>query len=261
MAFRDGTEVCRGVSDMYRFFIDKSQLTDGKAVITGEDVRHIRQVLRMRKGEKILISCGDEWEYTCSIDSIESERVTALVEDAAKPGKELPSRIWLLQCLPKGDKMETVIQKAVELGAAGIVPVSSKRCVVKLDERRGLQKVNRWNSIAESAAKQSKRLVIPEVTRIMTMKEALEFAAGLDVRLIPYEVEKGISATRELLSGITPGQSIAVLIGPEGGFEPAEVEQAREAGFSPITLGKRILRTETAGMTVLSVLMYLLEQD
>lgn len=246
---------------MYRFFTGREQIIDGKVHITGDDVNHIRNVLRMKKGETILISCGDEWEYTCSISELSEDEILADVTDAQKPGKELRSKIYLFQCLPKSDKMETVIQKAVELGAFEVVPVSSKRCIVKLDQKRGKQKVVRWNGIAESAAKQAKRMIIPTVHEILGFREALEMAKEMDVKLIPYEMESGMSRTREIFSSIEPGQSIAVLIGPEGGFDEAEVELAKEAGFSSITLGRRILRTETAGMTTLSILMYLLELD
>jgi len=246
---------------MYRFFVEKYQIHDGRVDITGEDVNHIRNVLRMRPGEEVLISTGDEWEYTCAIERLEEDRVTLRVEDASRPGRELASKIWLFQCLPKGDKMETVIQKAVELGAYTVVPVASSRCVVKLDERRAAQKVVRWNAIAEAAAKQSKRLIIPEVRGVMRFRDALEAAADLDVKLIPYERQDGMEGTRKILNAIRPGQSAAVMIGPEGGFDDAEVQLAREHGFEPVTLGKRILRTETAGMTMLSILMYLLEQD
>ena len=245
---------------MYRFFCEKSQIADGKVSITGEDVRHIRNVLRMRPGEMLLVSCGDEWEYTCRIASLSEDEVRADIIDAQKPGKELPSRITLFQCLPKGDKMETVIQKAVELGAAEIVPVASKRCVVKLDGKKAAARVTRWNAIAESAAKQAKRMIISEVHEILSFREALQYAQIPDsVLLIPYENAEGMQKTRTLLSAIAPGRPVAVLIGPEGGFDEAEVEEAERAGFQTITLGKRILRTETAGMTVLSILMYLLE--
>lgn len=255
---------------MYRFFCDHTQLQNGTFRITGEDVRHIRLVLRMKPGEEILVSCGDDWEYTCEITDLAEDEVLAKVTDVQKPGRELPSRITLFQCLPKGDKMETVIQKAVELGTAEIVPVASKRCVVKLDQKKAKARVARWNAVAESAAKQAKRMVIPTVRDVLTFPEALSYAqaAGRDlsmpeqpVLLIPYEHASGMEKTRELLSQIRPGQPVAVLIGPEGGFEETEVQAAQEAGFRTITLGKRILRTETAGMTVLSVLMYLLEEN
>ncbi|MEE8885712.1 MAG: 16S rRNA (uracil(1498)-N(3))-methyltransferase [Eubacteriales bacterium] len=246
---------------MYRFFVEKYQMDEGQVTITGEDVNHIRNVLRMRRGDTVLVSTGDEWEYTCTIERFEDDAVILRVQDASRPGKELESKIWLFQCLPKGDKMETVVQKAVELGAFAIVPVSSARCVMKLDERRGVQKVARWNAISEAAAKQSKRLIIPEVKPVMRFKDALKMAQDIDVKLIPYERQDGMAGTRKILNAITPGQSVAVIIGPEGGFDDAEVKEAQESGFEPITLGKRILRTETAGMTTLSILMYLLERD
>ena len=157
--------------------------------------------------------------------------------------------------------MELIVQKAVELGAAEIVPVSSGRCVVKLDAKKAAARVKRWNAIAEGAAKQSKRMTVPKVHEVMTFRQALEYAAAMDVRLMPYEKAEGMEATRKRLAAIAPGQSVAVLIGPEGGFEDGEAEAAARAGFAHISLGRRILRTETAGLTALSILMYLLEQD
>ena len=247
--------------NMYRFFVEPSRVGEKEIRIGGEDVNHIKNVLRMRPGEKILICTGDEWEYTCEVKELEQDVVRAEILDAQKPGKELQSRIRLYQCLPKGDKMELIIQKAVELGTFSVVPVRSARCIVKLDDKKAAARVERWNAIAESAAKQSKRMIIPQVERVMGLKEALKDAAACDVRLMPYENEAGMARTREVLEGIVPGQSVAVLIGPEGGFSPEEAELARESGFLTITLGKRILRTETAGMTVIAILMYLLEQD
>ena len=157
--------------------------------------------------------------------------------------------------------MELIIQKAVELGAYSVVPVETKRCVVKLDEKKAAKKTARWQQIAENAAKQSKRMLIPEVKKAMSWKEAIAFAKELDVLLIPYELAKGMKETREILAAIEPGQSVGIFIGPEGGFEEEEVQAAMEAGAKPVTLGKRILRTETAGMTMLSILMFTLEKE
>ena len=246
---------------MYRFFADASQVGGGRIRITGSDVNHIRNVLRMKQGEEVLISTGDEWEYSCSVEELGEDEVVCRILDAQKSGKELPSKIVLYQCLPKGDKMETVIQKAVELGAARIVPVESKRCVVRLDTRKKAARVRRWNAVSEAAAKQSKRMIIPQVADVMTYEQMLSDAAGLDRRFVPYEKSQGMNHTREMFSQIKPGQSVGILIGPEGGFEEAEIEKAEAAGFRAVTLGKRILRTETAGMTMLSILMYLLEGD
>lgn len=155
--------------------------------------------------------------------------------------------------------MELIIQKAVELGVYEVVPVVTKRAVVKLDEKKAAKKVARWNAIAEGAAKQSGRNRIPEVHDVMTFAEALEFAKSLDVRLIPYEKAEGMGTMKSAVDQIKPGESIGVFIGPEGGFEEAEIEQAMEQEIIPVSLGKRILRTETAGLTILSILMYHLE--
>lgn len=247
---------------MNRFFAERSQIHDGTVTITGEDVKHMRDVLRMRPGETVLVSCGDEWEYTCEILSYDSaDQAVLKIVDAQKPGRELPGRIYLFQCLPKSDKMDLIVQKAVELGAYAVVPVSSKRCVVRLNEKKAEAKVRRWNAVAKSAAKQSKRMIIPEVLPVCSLEEAFALAdrEQIGVRLMPYENAEGMDHTREVLGKIHPKDRVAVLIGPEGGFEEQEVREGEKHGFSVITLGRRILRTETAGMTALSILMYLLD--
>ncbi len=155
--------------------------------------------------------------------------------------------------------MELIVQKAVELGVYEIIPVAVRRCVVKLDEKKAAGKIARWQGIAEAAAKQSKRAVIPNVHPVMHMKEAVERARSMDVRLIPYELAGDMGRTKAIIETVKPGKDIAVFIGPEGGFEESEVRMATEAGIEPVTLGRRILRTETAGLTVLSWLMYHLE--
>jgi 16S rRNA (uracil1498-N3)-methyltransferase len=155
--------------------------------------------------------------------------------------------------------MELIIQKAVELGAYEMIPVAMKRSVVKVDKKKEDAKLKRWQGISESAAKQSKRSIVPTVSNIMTFKEAIEYAKKLDVVLLPYECAEGMSETKKIISAIQPGQSIGIFIGPEGGFDLSELEIAMNADFKVITLGKRILRTETAGLMVLSVLMFELE--
>ena len=174
-------------------------------------------------------------------------------------GLELPSKVYLFQGLPKADKMELIIQKAVELGVYEVIPVATKRAVVKLDEKKAKSKIARWQGISEAAAKQSKRRVIPEIKEVMTFKQAVAYAESMDVKLIPYELAEGMQTTKEIIDGLVPGQSVAIFIGPEGGFDEAEIETAMESGIKPITLGKRILRTETAGFTILSWIMYRLE--
>lgn len=247
---------------MYRFFVEPNEinLTDKRVIITGSDVNHIKNVLRMKAGEELNVSNGqDGREYRCGIVSVEEERIVCELRFVKEENVELPARVYLFQGLPKADKMELIIQKAVELGVYEIIPVAARRCVVKLEDKKAAAKLARWQGIAEAAAKQSKRAVIPRIHEIMSFREAVELAADMDVRLIPYELAEGMERTRELIDGLHPGQRIAVFIGPEGGFEEAEIAAAGEKGIEPVTLGRRILRTETAGMTVLSWIMYRLE--
>lgn len=249
---------------MFQFFIESYQLNDGKAYIEGADVNHIKNVLRMKEGDELnVVIEGDSNEYRCGIESFDDDRVNLQVRFIKESDVELPSKIYLLQGLPKADKLEMIIQKAVELGVYEIVPVSLKRSVVKLDDKKAKSKAQRWNGISEAAAKQSKRRVIPKVHEPMSLKEALNFIEGenVSVKLVPYELADAntMDVTREIMSGISKGQSVAVLIGPEGGFDEAEIEVAKEAGFNEITLGHRILRTETAPLMVLSWLVYMLE--
>lgn len=248
---------------MYQFFVEPEQINenDKSVIITGGDVNHIKNVLRMRVGEELSVSNGqDGKEYRCAIAAFLEDSIRCELRFVKEDGVELPVRVVLFQGLPKGDKMELIIQKAVELGVYEIVPVTTKRCVVKLDAKKAAAKVARWQSIAEAAAKQSKRGIIPRVSPVTAFDRAAERAAGMDVRLIPYELAEGMERTREFLSNVRPGQQVAVFIGPEGGFEESEIAKAAEKGVEPVTLGRRILRTETAGMTVLAWLGYLLEQ-
>ena len=244
---------------MYRFFISSEAVTDGALAITGEDVNHAKNVLRMRVGEELEAVDEDRFLYHCRILELTEEEIRCEILKKEEPDSELASSVTLFMGLPKGDKMEFIIQKAVELGAYAVVPVSMKRCVVKLDEKRGTKKTARWQQIAESAAKQSRRIQVPEVHEIVNLKGALELASKLDVVLVPYELARGMQETKQILAGITPGQSVGIFIGPEGGFDEEEILQLTEAGAKTITLGHRILRTETAGMALLSVLMFQLE--
>ena len=237
---------------MYRFFVEQPQIGEETITITGEDVNHIKNVLRMKVGETILVSDGEDREYICKISDFSNDEVQAKIQDINGETRE--------QALPKGDKMETIIQKMVELGACEIAPVSTKRCIVKLDAKKAESKVRRWNAIAESAAKQSKRGIIPKVLMPVSFAQALDRAKNMDMVLIPYEEAENMSVTREVFSEIKPGMKIGIFIGPEGGFAKSEVEEAKKIGARAITLGRRILRTETAGMATMSVLMYLMEE-
>ena len=245
---------------MNRFFVDFDGREFDKSIdITGEDVNHIKNVLRLKVNDEIIISDGRGRDYRCQISVMDHEKVVADILDVCDNFAELETGITLFQGFPKADKMEWIIQKTVELGVTRIVPVMTKRTVVKLDAKKADAKRKRWNAVSESAAKQSKRSLIPEVAPLMTYKEAVKEVAGYDMVLLPYESADGIRKTRELLASVKPGTDIAVFIGPEGGFEDEEVELARENGAEIVTLGKRILRTETAGLCMLSALMLQLE--
>ena len=245
---------------MYHFFVSEEQINGENAYIEGSDVNHIANVLRMKPGEELLISVKGDWDYLCKMVDIETDRVNLKVLESMEQ-RELPVNITLLQGIPKSDKLEMIIQKAVELGVSEIIPVKTKRVVVKIDEKKVGTKVNRWNAIAESAAKQSKRSIIPKVHEPMSIDNALEIVKDFGVKLIPYENADGIDKTRKILDNMDKTKNIAVFIGPEGGFEESEVERIKNSGFEVITLGKRILRTETAGLALLSNIMIRLEDE
>ena len=245
---------------MYHFFVNPEQIQESGIVILGTDVNHIRNVLRMRTGEEVLIADGQGAEYRCKLTELGENEVRAQILWKLDGNAELASAVTLFQGLPKSDKMDLIVQKCVELGVDRIVPVSTKRAVVKLDAKKEQTRLKRWNTISESAAKQSGRGVIPEVSGVMSFGKALEEAKKLDVLLIPYERAEHMAETRRVMGEIRPGQSVGIFIGPEGGFEESEVEEAVAAGAKAITLGKRILRTETAGLAVMAMLGYLLEE-
>lgn len=246
---------------MYQFFVKKEQIQDKTITITGGDVNHIKNVLRMSVGEEISVSNGEDGlEYRCEIESYSEDEVICHLRFIKEDGVELPATITLFQGLPKADKMELIIQKTVELGVFEIVPVACKRSIVKFDAKKEANKLSRWEGIAEAAAKQSKRRIIPKIHSVMSMKEAVEYASSMELKLIPYELAEGMMETRRLIESVKPGMKVAIFIGPEGGFDETEIALAEKEGIHPITLGKRILRTETAGFTTLSWLSYQLEE-
>lgn len=246
---------------MHHFFVKPEDVKDEYIKISGADINHIKNVLRMKTGEKLLIGDGTGREYVCAIGKIEEKEIILKIEDFDNEGRELPVDIYLFQGLPKSDKMEFIIQKAVELGVKAIVPVATKRAVVKLDKKKEEAKIKRWQAISESAAKQSKRGIIPEISGCMNFKEAVDFCREFDIMIIPYENCESMAATREALDKISQNQKIAIFIGPEGGFCESEIEYAVNNGVVPVSLGKRILRTETAGLMILSVIMYKAEEQ
>lgn len=245
---------------MFNFFVDKEKLIDNRYYIDGGDYNHIKNVLRMNIGDTFLVSCEGE-SNLCRILDFEDNAVIAEVTQENVNNTELPLKLYLFQGLPKADKMEFIIEKAVELGAYAVIPTEMEHCVVRLDEKKKKSKVERWQKIAESAAKQSKRNILPEVFDCLSFKGALEFAKKLDLLLVPYENANGMAATKEALSKIKSGMSVGIMIGPEGGFAEKEIELAKEIGGEIISLGSRILRTETAAVTALSMCMLYSETE
>ena len=246
---------------MFNFFSEENSRQGDYFYISGSDYNHIKNVLRMKQGDEFLVSCGGI-SSLCRLDGFEGDSAVAEIIEENYQSTDLPIEIYLFQGLPKADKMELIIQKCVELGVHAIIPTEMSRCVVKLDDKKKKSKTQRWQTIAESAAKQSKRSAIPEVYEAMSYNQALAMAKDLDVLMVPYECANGMEDTKKVLSKINIGSKVGIIIGPEGGFEESEVEKAIAIGGESISLGKRILRTETAaitavGMTMLHCEMYL----
>lgn len=244
---------------MYRFYIDKKNIDGDKINITGSDVNHIKNVLRLEKGSWIIACDGDGTDYVSRIIDIDGHCVKLGVEKVQETDTELKTRLVLFQGLPKGDKMDFVIQKTVELGVAEIVPVMTKRCVVKLSESKAVKKQERWQLIAEAAAKQSGRGIIPKIHFPVTLEKAFDIATNLEYNMIPYELQDGMAKSKKIVASASSKKSVGIFIGPEGGFEKDEVAQAVNMGIYPVTLGKRILRTETAGMAFIAILMFAMQ--
>ncbi len=245
---------------MYNFFVDESNKKGEQYFICGNDYNHIKNVLRMNVGDTFLVSCNDVSDL-CKIDSFDTDTVCVSVVEKGYQKTNLPINIHLFQGLPKSDKLELIIQKAVELGVCSVTPVAMKRCVVKIDDKKKKSKLQRWQAIAEAAAKQSKRTSVPQVCDIVTYKQMLETLSNFDTVLVPYECAEGMAATRRALTQLKSGMSVAVVIGSEGGFEPSEIDLITEAGGKIISLGSRILRTETAAITAMSMLMLYSETE
>ncbi len=248
---------------MSRFYITPAEIGTDSITISGIDYNHIKNVLRMKQGDSITVCDGLGTDYLCEIMSFEKDFLLATIREKVRTSIELPVKLVLYQGLPKSDKMEMIIQKAVELGAAGIVPVDCKRCVMKLEEEKKIgKKIERWQAISESAAKQSGRGFVPVVSRPIPFCQAISEAAKLGPVLLPYENAEGMTGSNEVLEAALtealscPSKQISIFIGPEGGFDPKEIELAISENAGVVSLGKRILRTETAGLAILSVLMF-----
>ena len=242
---------------MPKFFVNKEDISDHTVMLEGENARHIGNVLRAKPGDIITVCDGHGRDYECEITDITKKSVTARIIDIFTNDNEPDIKITLYQGLPKADKMELVIQKCIEIGVDRIVPVKTEHTVVKLDGKED-KKLARWNKIAEAAAKQCGRGKIPVVDNIMSFKDAVDESTGLDGAVIPYEKESENSL--KTFAKSFKGKSIGVFIGPEGGFSNDEVEYALNNGVISVTLGKRILRTETAGLVTAVILLYELDK-
>lgn len=245
---------------MFNFFAKEGADPNGRFYITDSDFNHIKNVLRMKQGDEFLVSF-EGVSHLCTLEELGEGQATAKIITENYQSTELPVHIHLFQGLPKADKMELIIQKCTELGVSEITPVEMSRCVVKLEEKKKKSKTERWQAIAESAAKQSKRNLVPVVNTPLSFTNVMKTAESFDLFLVPYENEDGMKATADCLSKIKGGMKIGVLIGPEGGFDEKEIELCREKGFAAISLGKRILRTETAAITSTAMLMLYCEMN
>ena len=245
---------------MPRFFVKSEQIVEETIYIVGEDVKHIKNVLRKQIGDIIEI-CNQETgkSYKCEISEIREQQITnSIIEEIENQENKI--KVDIYQGLPKADKMELIIQKSIELGVNAIIPVEMKRCIVKLDEKSANKKIERWQKIAESAAKQSGRNTVPEIRQIIKIEDIATLKDSYDSIIVCYENEKENYIKSELLKLKNKEQvHIAIIIGPEGGLEEKDVEYLKQNGAKIVTLGNRILRTETVALNLLSIIMYELE--
>lgn len=242
---------------MRRFFTEPQNIVDNTARIV-EDASHITRVLRMEPGERILLFDGTGWEYTAELSRIDTKECTANILSKAYSEQEPAVQVTIFQGIPKSGKMESIIQKSVELGVSAIVPTSLERCVARLERgKKETEKLKRWNKVALEAAKQCGRGKVPEVLPSVTLAVAIDRMQAMDLALMPYEVlgHQGECSLKSILQA-KEYASIGILIGPEGGFSDAEAAFVKESGVNLIGLGKRILRTETVASAMLSMIMY-----
>ncbi len=239
---------------MYKFFVEGRQINENTVKIIGEDKKHISDVLRIKCKEKILISNKENGEtYEATIINIDKESINCIIDKKIQKTVEPKIKVDLFQGLPKADKFEYIIQKSVELGINTIIPVNMKYCISKIKDEE--KKNNRWTKISEAAAKQSKRDIIPEVKMSVDINYVCDEIKNYDLVLVAYENEEEIKI-KDILQDNKEIESIAIIIGPEGGISKEEVESLKEKGAKIVSLGKRILRTETASLAVLSIIMY-----
>lgn len=237
---------------MQQIFVNEEPI-EGRFTVTGDDMHHLVRVVRIKKGEIIRVSTASGNNYLCSVSDILDKELLVDVTEQVN-STELSNKIYLFQAIPKGDKMETIIEKTVELGVYEIIPVQMKNCIVKLDDKKKKNKLSRFQTVALTAAKQSKRSIVPNIHEVLSFKEAMEYGANLDLLLLPYESKNGMKDTYDVINGLQKGQSVGIFIGPEGGFDESEIELVKDK-CKLISLGRRILRTETAAICSLSMLM------
>lgn len=241
---------------MPKFFVPKENIKEDKIIINTEDVSHITRVLRMGEGDTLLLCDGKGYDYNAEITNISAKEIICKILKSRKSNTEPNIEVTLFQGLPKASKMEYIIQKTTELGITKIVPCKMSRCVVKLENVKAeSKKIERWQKIAESAAKQSGRGIVPEIAPVADISSAITQLKEQDIAFAPYECED-TQSLREVLQSVDKPLKIGFIIGPEGGFDMSEIEKLHEAGIKTVTLGKRILRTETAGEAVLAMTMY-----
>lgn len=241
---------------MHKFFVSESSINDNIATITGDDVKHIYKVLRLKIGDKININNCIGKEFLAEIESIDKTMVTCKIIEDTNMNNESNIKIHLYQGLPKAAKMELIVQKGTELGIMSVTPVITERVIVK-NELSESKKIERWNKIALEACKQSKRTIIPKVKNIVKFNEFLDEVKKFDLIVVPYENEKNHGIKNMIMKlEVKQINTIAIMVGPEGGFEDEEIKQLEEIGAYIVTLGPRILRTETAGFVCSSLLMY-----
>lgn len=245
---------------LFNFFAENQSRNGNCFLIEGSDYNHIKNVLRMDLGDTFLVSQNGQ-SHLCQLTSFSENSLLATIVEENYQDTQLPVEIHLFQGLPKSDKLEWILQKCVELGADGVIPVETKRSIVKIEPKKKDAKQSRWQAIAESAAKQSKRSVIPTVHPATSFESALNMAKELDLVLVPYENKEGMASTKKALQQLKAGMKIGIFIGPEGGFEEKEIERLQEIGAHIISLGKRILRTETAAITAVGMVMLYAETE
>lgn len=249
---------------MPKFFVKEEQIKENEIIIIGQDVNHIKKVLRAKIGDELQVCNSQNGEnYLCEIQDLENENIICKIKEKIKKQVESNVKVTIFQGLPKADKMEYIIQKSVELGVYDITPVEMKRCVVKLNEKDKNKKTERWQKISEVAAKQCGRDIIPQINNIINIKNICNLIEKYDIVLVAYENEEQ-NTLRTQIEELKKQNNkskikIGIIIGPEGGLEESDVEMLRENGAKIITLGKRILRTETVALNVLSIIMYELE--